>query len=88
MLRDLCTFAISCFDKLKNEMQRFILRFCFYLTMKSEIQIIEIRAPKVPFNFHYKILMKKAIFVYFNFDSKLKIEKRHFFFNFRFSIFI
>ena len=41
----------------------------------------------VPFNDHFKIVTKKAIFVYFNFDSKLKIEKRHLF-NFQFSIFI
>ena len=32
------------------------------------------RAPKVPFSFHFKIGMKKEIFMYFNFDSKLKIE--------------
>ena len=56
------------------------------LNMKMVVN--PIRAPKVPFNFHYKIVMKKAIFAYFNFESKLKIEKRHFFFNFQFSIFI
>ena len=27
------------FDKLKNEIQNFIVRFCFYLNMKNEIQI-------------------------------------------------
>ena len=32
-----------------------------------------IRAPKVSFNFHYKIRMEKDIFVYFIFISKLKI---------------
>ena len=37
-----------------------------------------IRAPKVPFNFHFKIGMENDIFVYLNFDSKLKIEKRQF----------
>ena len=46
------------------------------------------RAPKVPFNFLFKIEMEKDIFAYFNFNSKLKIEKRYFFFNFQFSIFI
>ena len=47
-----------------------------------------IRAPKVSFNFQIKIRMKKGIFAHFNFNSKLKTEKRHFFFNFQFSIFI
>ena len=36
---------------------------------------ILIRAPKVPFNFHVKSGMENDIFLYFNFDSKLKIEK-------------
>ena len=29
------------FDKLKNEIQKLMIRFCFYLNMKSKIQIIE-----------------------------------------------
>ena len=29
------------FDKLKNEIQKFIIRFCFYLNMKNGIQIID-----------------------------------------------
>ena len=33
---------------------------------------------KVPFNFRFKIGMENDIFVYLNFDSKLKIEKRQF----------
>ena len=41
-----------------------------------------IGAPKVPFTFQIKIEMKKIIFAHFNFNSKLKIEKRHFFFQF------
>ena len=28
------------FDKLKNEIQKFMIIFCFYLDMKNEIQII------------------------------------------------
>ena len=28
-------------DKLKNEIQNFELKFCFYLNTKSEIQIID-----------------------------------------------
>ena len=47
-----------------------------------------ILAPKVPFNLQIKIEMKKGIFAHFNFNSKLKIKKRHFFFNFPFPIFI
>ena len=52
----------------KNEMDVFV-HGCF-LTHGFTI-----RAPKVPFNFHFKIGMDKNIFRYFNFDSKLKIEK-------------
>ena len=33
--------TISCFDKLKNEIQIFIVRFCFYFNMKNEIQIFD-----------------------------------------------
>ena len=29
------------FDKLKNEIQKLITKFCFYHNMKSEIQIID-----------------------------------------------
>ena len=31
----------SIFDKLKKEIQNFILRFCFYLNKKNEIQIVD-----------------------------------------------
>ena len=43
---------------------------------------------EVPFHSHFNIAMGKDIFVYFNFISKLKIEKGHFFVNFQFPIFI
>ena len=56
--------------------------------MEKRISKNIIRAPKVPFSFQFKIEMKKGIFAHFNFNSKLKIEKRHFFFNFTFPIFI
>ena len=36
------------FDKLKNKIQNFILRFCFYIKMKNEVQIIG-------YYFHVKI---------------------------------
>ena len=29
------------FDKLKNEIENFIVRFCFYLNMKNETQIFD-----------------------------------------------
>ena len=41
----------------------------------------------MPFNFQFKIEMENDIFAYFNFNSKLKIDKKNFFFNFQFSIF-
>ena len=33
--------AISCFYKLKNEIQNSIIRFCFYFNKKDKIQIID-----------------------------------------------
>ena len=33
--------AISFFDKLKNEIQNSILRFCFYFNKEDEIQITD-----------------------------------------------
>ena len=45
------------------------------------LEWFRIHAPKVPFNFHFKIGMEKDIFVYFNFISKLKIEKKNIFEN-------
>ena len=56
----------------------------FNLKYISFSKIREIRAPKVPFNFQFKIEMEKDIFANFNFDSKLEIEKRFFIFNFQF----
>ena len=49
--------------------------FQFKIEMKIENNVNLIRAPKVPFSFHFKIGMQKDIFRYFNFDSKLKIKK-------------
>ena len=36
------------FDKLKNETQSSMLKFCFYLNIKNEIQIIDVTI--FPFN--------------------------------------
>ena len=65
-----------------------LLRFNFKLKIEWHFQCTDcgIRAPKVPFNFQFKIEMEKDIFANFNFDSKLKIEKRFFIFNFQFLI--
>ena len=59
-------------------------KFVLFLNQKTNYTFGTwiIRAPKVPFNFHFKTGMEKAIFMYFNFDSKLKIQKRQFFFQF------
>ena len=56
--------------------------------MEKRISKNIIGTPKVLLNFQFKIEMKKGIFAHFNFNSKLKIEKRHFFFNFPIPIFI
>ena len=45
---------------------------------KRKKTLFLIRAPKVPFNFHFKIGMENDIFLYSKFDSKLKIEERKF----------
>ena len=61
------------FDILKYEIRNRVLIFVSIL--KLRLKTSKIRAPKVPFNFHFKIGMEKVIFRYFNFDSKLKIVK-------------
>ena len=85
-------FFDFCFENEKWKL--FKIRFVF--KSKNELYFrYSIRAPKVTFNFHFKIRMKKVIFVYFNFDSKLKktiffsifnfyskIEKQNFRFSF------
>ena len=55
-----------------------LLRFNFQFKIEMEKCIFAIRALKVPFSFHFKIGMENDIFVYFNFDAKLKIQKRQF----------
>ena len=85
-----CHF-VCFFDKLKYEIINKVLIFVSIpkLRYKAIKPVHEkICAPKVPFNFHFKIGVEKVIFVYFNYNSKLKIEKRYLFFNFQFSIYI
>ena len=64
----------------------FVFRSKIILSVHGFHFVSWIRAPKVPFNFQFKIEMEKDIFANFNFDSKLKIEKRFFIFNFQFLI--
>ena len=49
------------FDKLKNEIQKFIIRFCFYLNMKNGIQIIDYYF-HVKIDFYFKFLMLLFVF--------------------------
>ena len=63
------------FVKMKNE-KRTVFRCPFFYENGKRMRVI--RSLKVPFNFHFKIGMENDIFVYLNFDSKLKIEKRQF----------
>ena len=63
------------FDKLKYEIRNKVLIFVSILKLRHKKRKKSIRAPKVPFNFHFKIGMENEIFVYLNFDSKLKIER-------------
>ena len=55
-----------------------------FLDWKTNTHRIWIRAPKVSFNFHFKIEMEKDIFPYFNFDFKVENWKMMKFFQFSF----
>ena len=63
------------FDKLKNEIQKFIIRFCFYLNMKNGIQIIGYYF-HVKIDFYFKFLI--LLFV-FQFHKKWKTKYSSFF---------
>ena len=58
-----------------------IANFLFFYFQSITCGSKGIRATKVPFNFQLKIEMEKDILADFNFDSKLKIEKKLFFFS-------
>ena len=74
------------FDKLKNEIQEFIIRFCFYHNMKKQIQIIdyyfhvkidfcfEFLILSFVFHFHKKWKTKYSSFLFFIFMKELKNE--------------
>ena len=66
------------FAKLKNEIQKFMIRFCFYLKMKNEIQIIDYYF-HVKIDFYFGFLMLSFVF---HFHKKMENEIQ---FVFRFS---
>ena len=68
------TFRV--FDKLKNELQKFMIRFCFYLNMKNEIQITD-HYFHVKINFYFEFLMLSYAF---HFHKKWKTKYSSFFF--------
>ena len=63
------------FDKLKNEIKKFIIRFCFYNNMKNEIQIIGYYF-HVKIDFCFEFLMLCFIF---HFHKKWKTKYSSFF---------
>ena len=72
---------------MKIEFGEYSIQFLiFWITEKIRNSFFGnlIHGPKVTFNIHFKIGTEKAIFVYFDFDSKLKIEKKSSFFVFKF----
>ena len=68
------------FDKLKNDFQNPILRFCFYFNKEGEIQIqrrdsfFEFLMTSFVFHFHKKWKTKYSSFFVFHFNEE--IEKR------------
>ena len=44
------------FDKMKNEFQKYMVEFCFYLNMKNEFQIIG-------YYFHVKIVLRMIVII-------------------------
>ena len=68
------------FDKLKNEIQKFILRFYFYLNMENEIQIIHYHF-RVQIDFYFESLMLSFSFHF----SKKEENEIQFVFRFSFS---
>ena len=63
------------FDTLKNEIQKFMIRFCFYLNMKNKIQITDYYF-HVKIDFYFEFLM--FLFV-FHFHKKWKTKYNSFF---------
>ena len=58
-------------NKLQKEIQKFIIRFCFYLNMKSEIQII-VSCFHVKMHFCFKFQKYSSFFVFHFHDGSEK----------------
>ena len=80
-----CTFSgkvkvpFRVFDKLKNEIQKFMIRFCFYFNMRNESQITDMYCyVKIDFYFEFS-----KLFFVFHFHKRWKTKyrkrKRNFF---------
>ena len=52
------------FDKLKNEIQKFMIRFSFDLNMKNEIRIIDYYF-HVKIDFYFELLMLSFVFRFY-----------------------
>ena len=55
--------AISCCDKLKNEIQKFQIRLCFYFNMRNKIQINDMYF-HVKTGFYFEYLMFPFVFIF------------------------
>ena len=68
------------FDKLKNEIQKYIPRFYFYLNMENEIQITDYHF-RVKIDFYFEFLLLSFVF-HFSKTWKTKYSFFHFHFSF------
>ena len=66
------------FDKLKNEIQKFMIRFCFYLNKKNEIQIIDYYF-HVKIDFYFEFLMLSFVFHFHKKNGKRNTVRFPFF---------
>ena len=62
------------FDKLKDEIQKFITRFCFCLNIKNEVQIIH-KSFRVKIDFYFEFFMLSFVF-YFHKELKNELLKQ------------
>ena len=67
--------VISCFDKLKNEILKFIFRFYFYRNMGNEIKIIDYYS-RIKIDFYFNLLVLSFVF---HFIKKWKTKCSSFF---------
>ena len=59
--------AFCVFEKLKNEIQKLMIRFCSYLSMKTEIQIVDYYF-HVKIDFYFEFLIHFSLFIRFSFS--------------------